>query len=81
MLMIDDYFNMYGYAMKRIKQPARNVRPYWTYTKTVGCDIINAQVPADDLKKIASIYDNGITFWNGPDNVGNYSLDNRPEIR
>lgn len=81
MLMIDDYFNMYGYAMKRIKQPARNVRPYWTYTKTIGCDIINAQVPADDLKKIASIYDNGITFWNGPDNVGNYSLDNRPEIR
>ena len=72
---IDDYFDKFGYATRRIKKPNRNARPYWTYTKTIGCTIIGS-VPCDDMKKICSIYDNGITFWNDGNNVGNYDLDN-----
>ena len=30
----------------------------------------------DDVRKICSIYDSGITFWKNPSEVGNYSLDN-----
>lgn len=81
--MIDDYFDRYGYATKRSKVPNRNVRPHWTYTKTLDCVIkerstAGDNVPNDDLKKISEIYNNGITFWKNPSEVGDYSLDNRP---
>lgn len=75
--IIDDYFNMFGYATKRCKVPNRNVRPHWTYTKTIGCCIVGS-IPAEDTKKICSIYNTGITFWKYGSEVGNYSLDNRP---
>lgn len=72
---IDDYFTRFGYATHRNKIPNTNVRPHWTYTKTVGCTI-KGSVPSDDMHKICSIYDKGITFWKSGDEVGNYSLDN-----
>lgn len=73
--IIDDYFTMYGYATHRVKVPNRNVRPYWTYTKTIGC-VVHGSVPCDDMSKICKIFDNGITFWTNGNNIGNYSLDN-----
>lgn len=78
-VVIDDYFSMYGYACHRIKIPNRNVRYYWTYTKTCGC-VLAGDVPADSARKICSIYDNGITFWRYVPgetlDVGNYERDN-----
>ncbi len=73
--IIDDYFDRYGYASKRNKVPNRNVRPHWTYTQTQGCTITGS-IPADDASFICAIYNNGITFWNNPTEVGNYNLDN-----
>lgn len=73
--IIDEYFTRYGYATHRTKIPNRNVRPHWTYTKTIGCTITGS-VPCDDMKKICSIYDNGITFWKNGDEIGNYALEN-----
>lgn len=75
--IIDNYFSMFGYATHRCKVPNRNVRPHWTYTKTVGC-CITGSVPADDMAKICSIYDRGITFWRNGSEVGHYNLNNRP---
>lgn len=75
--IIDDYFTMFGYKTHRVKVPNRNVRPNWTYTKTHGC-VIHGSVPCDDINKICHIYNNGITFWTNGENIGNYSLDNRP---
>lgn len=73
--IIDDYFTKHGYATHRVKVPNRNVRPYWTYTKTIGCEITGS-IPCDDARKICEIYDRGITFWKNGANVGNYNLDN-----
>lgn len=73
--IIDEYFTMFGYATRRCKKPNRSSRPHWNYVKTLGCTITGS-VPADDLKKICNIYDNGITFWKDGSEVGNYSLDN-----
>lgn len=73
--IIDDYFTRYGYATRRNKVPNRNVRPHWTYTKTIGCTITGS-IPCDDADAICNIYNNGITFWNNGNEVGNYSLDN-----
>lgn len=75
--IIDDFFNCYGYATHRVKVPNRNVRPHWTYVKTIDINL-ESNAPADDTSKIASIYDSGITFWNNPAEVGNYSLNNSP---
>lgn len=74
--IIDEYFNMYGYATRITKRPNRNSRPHWNYVKTIDATITGS-VPADDMRKICSIYDNGITFWKHGNEVGQYYLDNR----
>ena len=75
--IIDDYFNAYGYATHRVKVPNRVIRPHWNYVKTVNVSLTGS-VPADDMAKLRQIYDNGVTFWRNGDEVGDYSLDNRP---
>lgn len=74
--MIDEFFSMYGYATKRVKIPERNCRENWTYTKTVGCHV-TGDLCAEDLRKIESIFNNGVTHWFGNgDIIGDYSLSN-----
>lgn len=72
---IDEFFTRYGYKTNRLKIPNRNVRPHWTYTKTVNC-CITGGVPTKYAEKIISIYNNGVTFWKNPTEVGNFSLNN-----
>lgn len=85
---IDSFFDMYGYATKKLKVPNTHVRKHWTYTKTVGCVAIG-EIPADDLNAICKIFDHGITFWTNMtytvshqvDEVGKYNeyaSDNTP---
>ena len=74
--IIDNYFSVYGYATHRVKVPNRVIRPHWNYVKTVNVSLTGS-VPADDIARLRSIYDNGVTFWRNGDEVGNYALDNR----
>lgn len=74
---IDDYFTMFGYRRNEVKIPNRFNRKRWTYTKTAGC-VIKGNLPNEDMNTICRIYDNGITFWRNPEDVGNYNLDNPP---
>lgn len=74
---IDNYFTLFGYATNKVKVPNISSRPHWNYVKTAGC-IIRCNAPADDVNKICSIFDNGITFWKHSFEVGDYSLDNSP---
>lgn len=73
--IIDDYFTMFGYAVKSIARINTHARPHWSYVKTIGC-VLSGSVPSDDTKKIISVYDKGITFWMNANEVGNYELDN-----
>lgn len=74
--IVDDYFSRFGYATMQVKKPNRNSRKYWNYVKTRGCSI-SGSIPADDMSKIGSIYDRGITFWNKESTIGDYlSQDN-----
>lgn len=74
-IIIDEFFDRYGYATNRNKIPNRNVRPHWCYTKTANCSITGS-LPSDDVQKICQIYNHGITFWKNGSEVCNYSLDN-----
>lgn len=76
--MIDSFFDMYGYTYNKLGIPNRSSRPHWNYVKTIGCKILG-QCPCDDLNKMCSIYDAGITFWKHGNEVGNYTYDNSPE--
>lgn len=75
--IIDNYFNVYGYATHRVKIPNRVIRPHWNYVKTQNVSLTGS-VPADDMARLRQIYDNGVTFWRNGNEVGDYSLDNRP---
>ena len=75
--LIDSYFNVYGYATKKVGIPNIKSRPHWNFTKTSGC-VIKGSAPADDVNKICNIFDNGVTFWKNGDEVGDYTLDNTP---
>ena len=81
MAIVDDYFNMFGYAIHRVRIPDRNARPEWTYVKTVGCKISPAAtsgLPGDDTEKIEQLYNSGIRWWNNPAHIGNYTYNNAP---
>ena len=73
--IIDDFFDVYGYATQRVKVPNISARPQWNYTKTKDCVIVGS-LPADDMRKICGIFNSGVTFWKNGANVGNYSLNN-----
>ena len=74
-ILLDDFFDMYGYKQLSVKVPNRNVRENWTYTKTRGCKIAGNLCTEDQIK-IEAIYDKGVTFWKSGDNIGDYSLSN-----
>lgn len=76
---IDDFFDKYGYATNLVKVPNRHVRPYYTYTQTKGCTVVG-NLPADDIVTMENIYDSGITFWDRYATVGDYSVNNRPNL-
>lgn len=84
---IDNYFTMFGYAVKKVKRPnvydlTATLRPHWNYIKTAGCILHSVSagggLPAGAEENIAQIYDKGITFWKNLSEIGNYSLDNSP---
>lgn len=72
---IDNFFDVYGYAINQHKVPNRSGRAHWNYVKNKVTNLV-ANAPADDVNKIVSIYNKGITFWKNGSEVGNYSLDN-----
>lgn len=76
-MMIDSYFDMYGYAVRQHGVPNMNARPNWTYVKTKGC-VLQGDLPVDDATAIEKIFDSGVRFWKNHNNIGNYSLNNAP---
>lgn len=84
--IIDDYFSMYGYAVREVKQlnvrtsAAGTLRPYWNYVKTANVVVHGNNMNAEAERKIEGIYNKGITFWMQAANVGNYALNNAPRV-
>lgn len=73
--IIDDYFSMYGYRINAVQTPCLNARNHYTYIKTIDCQI-QGQLCNEDIVKIESIFDKGITFWKRGDEVAEYGLAN-----
>lgn len=73
-IVVDEFFDMYGYATNRVKIPNEDSRESWNYVKTDNV-IINGSMPVQDMATIKAMYNRGVRFWHTTD-VGNYSLSN-----
>lgn len=74
---IDDYFTVFGYAIKEIETPNIRARPSFTYVQTNGANM-SGDIPGDCLRVINQAFDRGITFWTSLGIVGDYSQNNDP---
>lgn len=57
---IDDFFTMFGYAIKEVKQPGVYNRHHWQYIKTCGCNLHNADGYSDHVN-----ITNGVNYSTG----------------
>lgn len=73
--ILDGYFDMFGYKSNMVKVPNVNHRENYWFTKTIDVSIDGA-IPMEDMQKIKNCYNNGITFWKNPENIGDYSVSN-----
>ena len=72
---IDNYFDMFGYKVNRVKIPNVTGRTNWNFVKTIGC-YIEADIPQGDLQEIKDMFDRGVTFWHNPTTFADYSQSN-----
>lgn len=70
---IDEYFDMYGYAVNAFGLPTRKIRDKYTYIKTKDLRV-NGEIPVDAVEAISNAYNNGVTFWADNSNFMNYAL-------
>ena len=78
--IIDNFFDMYGYATHRVGTPNLNARPCYSYVKTVGASI-DGELPATDCEALQRIFNKGIRFWKTSATFGSFDPnvnDNRP---
>lgn len=75
LVKIDQYFDMFGYAVNSVKVPELTSRQYWNYVKTVNADV-RGTMPSQARQDIKDLLDRGIRFWHDPDKMGNYSYHN-----
>lgn len=73
--IIDSYFDMFGYKVNIVKQPNKEHRTRYWFTKTIDVNI-DGSIPNNDLQKIKDCYNNGITFWRNANEIQDYSLSN-----
>lgn len=75
---IDNFFDVYGYKVCKMKKPNVNTRPFWNYVKCAP-GIVNGPMNSNDRTEIENMLTRGVTFWNvtGGAVIGDYSMDNR----
>ena len=72
---LDDFLTMYGYRLNEVRYPNLKARTSFTHVKTIGCTI-QGNMCTEDIVKVESIFDNGVTWWVDGDQVGNYLQSN-----
>lgn len=73
--VIDDYFDMFGYATNQLKVPNMDSRENWNFVQTKDV-IIKGSLPVDSMDAIKAMFNRGIRFWHD-DLVGRYNRPNK----
>ena len=74
---IDTFFDMFGYAVNKVKAPNLDTRTAWNYVK-LKSPCIYGSVPVEGMAEIKKAFERGIRLWH-VDAVGNYSIQNPPK--
>ena len=73
--IIDDFWDMYGYKVNRLKIPNFTSRTNWNYVKLINPNI-EGYIPQEDLQEIKRLFSNGITIWHKTNYFLDYSQTN-----
>ena len=73
--MVDEYFTRYGYQQNSYSAIILKPRKYYAYLQTASIDIVGT-IPNDDMNKLKSIFNNGVTLWTLQGEIGYYRSDN-----
>ena len=75
---LDEYFELYGYATKRLKIPNTNNRPYWNYVEVENIHLVanTNNIPQAHINELKAIYQNGVTIWHDYNEMFDYSNNN-----
>ena len=73
--IIDQFWNMYGYAINEVKIPNLTARTNWDYVKTIGANI-EGNIPENDINELKNIFNNGVTLWHNASTYLDYSQNN-----
>lgn len=71
---IDTFFDMFGYAVNKVKMPNLNTRECWNYVQ-LDTPCIVGSVPVQGMNRIKQAFSDGIRLWH-VDEVGEYNKDN-----
>lgn len=71
---IDQFFDMYGYKVNRVKRPQMEGRPAWNYIKCKNV-ALTGKIPVEAEMLIKSVIESGVTFWKT--SFHNYSANNK----
>ena len=74
-IIIDKFFDQFGYQVNILKSPSIHTRTNWNYLKTRGCNF-TGDIPQEYMNRIKKIFDNGITFWHNPSTMLDYTQNN-----
>lgn len=74
-VILDKFFDQYGYQVNILKSPNINTRRYWNYLKTRNCNF-TGNIPQEYMSRIKKIFDSGITFWHDPSKILDYTQNN-----
>ena len=73
--IIDNFFSAFGYKVNNFKIPNVTGRTNWNYVKTINCNI-EGEIPQEDIQKIKTMFNNGVTFWHNASKFLDYSQSN-----
>ena len=76
-VMIDEFFNHYGYLVNETKVPTFHKRPNFDYIKTRDINIVG-DIPQEDIEELENIFNDGVTVWHNINTYGDYNVNNAP---
>lgn len=74
-VIIDNFFNAYGYKVNSFKMPQFTSRSNWNFIRTQNI-AIEATMPQKDLQEIKDMFNAGVTMWHNPATFLDYSQSN-----
>lgn len=69
--ILADYFNMFGYTVKRVEVPDLKSRKRFNYIKTISANI-TGNISQRWLNELKMIFDKGVTLWHYTETDFNY---------